>query len=78
MVKILYWYLKKNFTGQQPGLTNGSKDLIMRVWKDKDRHRSGRPTDVPEEKLSKIRRELSENPSGWKAKEILNIIHKQV
>ena len=36
----------------------------------KDRHRSGRPPDVPKEKLSKIRSELSENPSGWKAKEI--------
>ncbi len=43
----------------------------------KDRPRSGRPPDVPEEKLSKIRRELSENPSGWKAKEIMNIIHKK-
>jgi putative transposase len=30
----------------------------------KGRPRSGRPPDVPEEKLSKIRRELSENPSG--------------
>jgi putative transposase len=43
----------------------------------KGRPRSGRPPDVPEEKLSKIRRELSENPSGWKAKEIMNIIHKK-
>ena len=43
----------------------------------KDRHRSGRPPDVPKEKLSKIRTELSENPSGWKAKEIMNIIHKK-
>ena len=43
----------------------------------KDRHRSGRPPDVPKEKLSKIRSELSENPSGWKAKEIMNIIHKK-
>ncbi|HEY6884846.1 MAG TPA: helix-turn-helix domain-containing protein [Nitrososphaeraceae archaeon] len=36
--------------------------------------RSGRPPDVPQEKLSKIRSELSENPSGWKAKEIIDII----
>ena len=43
----------------------------------KDRYRSGRPPDVPKEKLSKIRTELSENPSGWKAKEIMNIIHKK-
>ncbi|HET7390843.1 MAG TPA: helix-turn-helix domain-containing protein [Nitrososphaeraceae archaeon] len=39
--------------------------------------RSGRPPDVPQEKLSKIRTELSENPSGWKAKEIMDIIHRK-
>ena len=43
----------------------------------KDRHRSGRPPDVPKEMLSKIRTELSENPSGWKAKEIMNIIYEK-
>lgn len=43
----------------------------------KDRPRSGRPPDVPEEKLLKIRRELSESPSGWKAKEIMNIIRQK-
>ena len=43
----------------------------------KDRHRSGRPPDVPKEMLSKIRTELSENPSGWKAKEIMDIIYKR-
>jgi transposase len=43
----------------------------------KDRHRSGRPPDVPKEKLSKIRSELSESPSGWKAKEIMDIIYKR-
>jgi putative transposase len=42
----------------------------------KDKPRSGRPPDVPEDKLSKIRSELSENPSGWKAKEIMNIIQR--
>jgi transposase len=40
----------------------------------KNKPRSGRPPDVPQEKLSKIRTELSENPSGWKAKEIMDII----
>ena len=39
-----------------------------------DKPRSGRPPNVPQEKLSKIRSELSENPSGWKAKEIIDII----
>ena len=40
----------------------------------KNKPRSGRPPDVSQEKLSKIRTELSENPSGWKAKEIMDII----
>ena len=39
--------------------------------------RTGRPSEVSEEKLSKIRSELSENPSGWKAKEIMNIIYER-
>jgi transposase len=39
--------------------------------------RSGRPSDIPQEKLSKIKTELSENPSGWKAKEIMNIIYEK-
>ncbi|HET7283222.1 MAG TPA: helix-turn-helix domain-containing protein [Nitrososphaeraceae archaeon] len=43
----------------------------------KNKHRSGRPPDVPQEKISKIRTELSENPSGWKAKEIMNIIYEK-
>lgn len=43
----------------------------------KNKPRRGRPPDVPQEKLSKIRTELSENPSGWKAKEIMDIIHRK-
>lgn len=43
----------------------------------KDRHRSGRPPDVSEEKLLEVRKELSENPSGWKVKQIMNIIHEK-
>ena len=35
------------------------------------------PVDVPKEMLSKIRRELSESPSGWKAREIMDIIYKR-
>ena len=31
----------------------------------------------PKRSLSKIRSETSENPSGWKAKEIMNIIHRK-
>ena len=32
----------------------------------KNKPRSGRPPDVPQEKLIEIRKELSENQSGWK------------
>ena len=39
--------------------------------------RTGRPIKVSEEKLSKIRSELSENPSGWRAKEVMNIIYEK-
>jgi len=77
MVKILYWYLKKNFTGRAWAYKWLKRFDNEGVEGLKDRPRSGRPPDVPEEKLSKIRRELSENPSGWKAKEIMNIIHKK-
>jgi len=43
----------------------------------KNKPRSGRPPDVPQEKLIEIRKELSENQSGWKAKEIMNIIYEK-
>ena len=43
----------------------------------KDKHRSGRPSEVSEETCADIRRELSENSFGWKAKEIMNIIIHQ-
>jgi len=38
----------------------------------KNKPRSGRPPNVSQEKLSKIRTELSENPSGWKAKDVIH------
>ena len=43
----------------------------------KDRQRNGRPPEVPEEKLLKIRNELYEKSSGWQAKEIIDIIYKR-
>jgi transposase len=43
----------------------------------KDKPRSGRPVDVPVEKLLEVRKELSENPSGWKVKQIMNIIYER-
>ena len=45
----------------------------------KDKPRSSRPTEeVSEETFAEIRRELSENPSGWKVKEIMNMVYKKV
>jgi putative transposase len=41
----------------------------------KNKPRSGRPSDLSEEKLLEIREELSENPSGWKVKQIMNMIY---
>lgn len=43
----------------------------------KDKPRSGRPLAVPEERLLKLRRELSENQSGWRAKEVMNLIYER-
>ena len=43
----------------------------------KDKPRSGRSPDISEEKLLEIRKELSENPSGWKVKQIMNIIYER-
>ena len=43
----------------------------------RDKPRSGKPPDLFEEKLLEIRRELAQNPSGWRAKEVMNIIYKK-
>jgi putative transposase len=43
----------------------------------KDKPRSGRPADVSVENLLEVRKELSENPSGWKVKQIMNIIYER-
>jgi transposase len=37
--------------------------------------RTGRPPEVSEERFVEIKRELSENPAGWRAKEVMNIIY---
>ena len=41
----------------------------------KDRVRTGRPPEVSKETSTRIRRELSENQSGWMAKEVMNLIY---
>jgi len=43
----------------------------------RNKHRSGRPPEVSEETSTTIRRELSENKSGWIAKEVMNLIYER-
>jgi transposase len=43
----------------------------------KNRHRSGRPPEVSEERSAMILKELSENQSGWMAKEVMNLIYER-
>ncbi|MGB7637074.1 MAG: winged helix-turn-helix domain-containing protein [Nitrososphaeraceae archaeon] len=50
----------------------GGIEVVLR-----DRHRSGRPPDVSDEKILDIRTELSANASGWRAKEVMEIIYKR-
>jgi transposase len=42
-----------------------------------NRYRSGRPPEVSDETSAIIRKELSENHSGWMAKEVMNLIYKR-
>jgi len=43
----------------------------------KDQPRSGRPSKISEKKMLRIKQELSENPSGWQVKQIMDIIYKK-
>jgi len=43
----------------------------------KDQPRSGRPPFISEKKILRIKQELSENQSGWEAKQVMDIIHKK-
>lgn len=43
----------------------------------KNKHRSGRPPEVSKETSVMIRKELSENQSGWIAKEVMNLIYER-
>lgn len=43
----------------------------------KDQPRSGRPPEIPEEKMLRIRKELSEGQSGWQAKQVMDIIYRK-
>ena len=39
--------------------------------------KTGRPPQVSGQKFAEIKRELSENLAGWRAKEVMNIIHRK-
>jgi transposase len=44
----------------------------------KDHPRSGgRPPLISQKKMVKIKQEISENPSGWQAKQVMDIIYKK-
>jgi transposase len=43
----------------------------------KDKHRTGRPPKISENAFTKIKGELSQNPAGWKVKQIMNIIYEK-
>ena len=44
----------------------------------KDKERSGRPPDVPKEKMLKIRRELADSNTGWDFRQVLDLIYKKL
>jgi transposase len=51
---------------------------ICSIWSRRiDLPRTGRPPEVSEERFVEIKRELSENLAGWRAKEIMNIIYER-
>ena len=71
-------WLKRNSINLDGGLTNGSRDLINAGLEGlENRHRSGRPPEVSDETSAMIRKELSENQSGWMAKEVMNLIYER-
>ena len=43
----------------------------------KNQPRTGRPPQVSGQKFAEIKRELSENLAGWRAKEVMNIIYEK-
>ncbi len=43
----------------------------------KDKSRSGRPTSIPKQELIKIQQTISENKSGWSAKQVMNLMYEK-
>jgi len=64
--KSRWWAYKWLKRFDKSGL-DGLKDLI----------KNGRPPEVSEDTFTEIKKELSENVAGWKAKEVMNIIYER-
>ena len=43
----------------------------------KNQPKTGRPPEVSEDRFIEIKKELSENAGGWRAKEVMNIIYER-
>ena len=43
----------------------------------RDRHRSGKPSVIPKEKMDKIKQELSNSNTGWDVKQVMDLIQKK-
>ena len=43
----------------------------------KDKERSGRPPDVPEDVIMQIRSELADNNIGWDFRQVMDLIYKK-
>jgi len=42
----------------------------------KDKKRSGRPPDVPEDVMVEIQKELSDSNTGWDFRQVMDLIYK--
>ncbi len=43
----------------------------------KDKSQSGRPTSIPKQEWIKVQQTLSENKSGWSAKQVMNLMYEK-
>ena len=43
----------------------------------RDRHRSGKPSVIPKEKMDNIKQELSNSNIGWDFRQVMNLIQKR-
>ena len=69
--------LRMNSTGLDGGHTNGKRYAESGLEGLKNLPRTGRPPQISGQKFAEIKRELSENLAGWRAKEVMNIIYEK-